>query len=107
MDYDLSRIPRGESVTLQLEGMLESREPVNRAPFVTRIKTDLLRVWMLFPAHHPYRNYTLVRYPADRSKPPEVMDSRYAIDHPYGFLIGWSVVNAQPGMVYECRWTTE
>ncbi|TWU11751.1 Patatin-like phospholipase [Symmachiella macrocystis] len=106
-EYDLSRIPLGEPVTLELEALLQTRDFSARAPFVSRAKIDLISVWMLFPADRPYRTYSLVRYPLDRSKPPEVMNSRYAIDHPYGSLIGWSVVNAERNMVYECRWTSE
>jgi len=62
---------------------------------------------MLFPADQPYRTYSLVSYPADKSGHPQTMNSRYQIDHPYGSLIGWSVVNPDEDCVYECRWTTE
>ena len=62
-------------------------------------------MWMLFPPDRPYRTYSLVSYPVDRSESPRVMHNRYAIDHPYGSLIGWSVVNPDEGRVYECRWT--
>ena len=55
----------------------------------------------------PYRTYSLISYPADMSEPSTIMNERYAIDHPYGSLIGWSVVNPEEGRVYECRWTTE
>ena len=78
-----------------------------RAPFVLQCKTDLLSVWLLFPEERPYRTYSLVRYPADKSAPPQMMDPRNTIDHPYGSLIGWSVVNPQVGTVYECRWTSK
>jgi hypothetical protein len=106
IEYNLARIPWGEPVTLELE-LLVNVPKVARAAFVTRRKTDLVSVWMLFPADRPYRTYDLVCYPNDRSAPPEVMNSRYLIDHPYGSLIGWSVVNPKVGNVYECRWTTE
>jgi hypothetical protein len=33
------------------------------------------------------------------------MHNRFSIDHPYGFLIGWSVVDPEENRVYECRWT--
>jgi hypothetical protein len=35
----------------------------------------------------------------------EPLTSRYTIDHPYGRLIGWSVITPRQGTVYECRWT--
>jgi predicted acylesterase/phospholipase RssA len=108
IEYDLSRTPFGEPVTIEI-AML-ARFPglmSGRAPFVVQCKTDLLAVWLLFPEHRPYRKYSLLRYPADESAPPQMMNPRDTIDHPYGFLIGWSVVNPQVGTVYECRWTTK
>jgi hypothetical protein len=62
---------------------------------------------MLFPEDRPYRTYDLVSYPVDKSEAPNRMENRYAIDHPYGSLIGWSVVNPEESRVYECRWTTD
>jgi hypothetical protein len=35
------------------------------------------------------------------------MQARFTIDHPYGSLIGWSVINPELDAVYQCRWTTE
>ena len=108
IQYDLARIPFGEPVTVEIAVL--ARLPVlmtGRAPFVIQCKTDLLSMWMLFPEGRPYRTYSLVRYPLDKSAPPQMMDPRNTIDHPYGSLIGWSVVNPQIGTVYECRWTTQ
>jgi predicted acylesterase/phospholipase RssA len=108
IEYDLAAIPFGEPVTVEIAVL--ARLPVlmsGRAPFVIQCKTDMLSMWMLFPEGRPYRTYSLVRYPADKSAPPQMMDPRNTIDHPYGSLIGWSVVNPQVGTVYECRWTTE
>ncbi len=108
IEYDLAGIPFGEPVTVEIAAL--ARFPVlmsGRAPFTIKGKTDLLSVWMLFPKNRPYRTYSLVRYPADNSAPPQMMGPRNTIDHPYGSLIGWSVVNPQVGSVYECRWTTK
>jgi hypothetical protein len=93
-------------VTIEIELIGDVPKTV-RAPFLTHTKTDLISVWLLFPADRPYRTYSLVSYPVDRSEAPRPMKSRYAIDHPYGSLIGWSVVNPEEDHVYECRWTTE
>ncbi len=108
IEYDLARLPFGEPVTVEIAAL--ARFPglmSGRAPFVVQSKTDLLSVWLLFPEQQPYRTYSLVRYPADKSAPPQMMDPRNKIDHPYGSLIGWSVVNPEVGTVYECRWTTK
>lgn len=104
-EYDLSDVPIGEPVTLEVEMLLDVPEQRSHAEFTMRLKTDLVSMWMLFPEDRPYRSYSLVQYPADRSQPPAVLDSRYKIDHPYGSLIGWSMVNPQIGNVYECRWS--
>jgi hypothetical protein len=108
IDYDLSQIPFGEPVTIEIAAL--ARLPMlaaDRCPIVLRFKTDLLSMWLLFPEDRPYRTYSLVRYPADKSAPPQTVNPRDEINHPYGSLIGWSVVNPQVGTVYECRWTTK
>ncbi|MFC1597726.1 patatin-like phospholipase family protein [Planctomycetota bacterium] len=104
LEYDLSNVPHEEAVTIEAE-LLLSHPKIARAPFVTHTKTDLISVWLLFPADRPYRTYNLVSYPVDGKAAPKIMDNRYAIDHPYGSLIGWSVVNPKEDHVYECRWT--
>ena len=105
-EYDLSQLPPEEPVTIEVELIGQVPKTV-RAPFVTHTKTDLISVWLLFPADRPYRTYSLVSYPLDKTQAPRPMKSRYAIDHPYGSLIGWSVVNPEEARVYECRWTTD
>jgi predicted acylesterase/phospholipase RssA len=106
IDYDLSQIPFGEPVTIELAAL--ARLPMlaaDRCPILLKFKTDLLSMWLLFPEDRPYQTYSLVRYPADKSAPPQTVNPRNKINHPYGSLIGWSVVNPQVGTVYECRWT--
>jgi predicted acylesterase/phospholipase RssA len=107
VEYDLSSVPIGEAVDVELEMLAQLPVTASRTRFLTELKTDLVSVWLLFPVDRPYRTYNLVRYPADRSEAPEIVDARFTIDHPYGSLIGWSVVNPQLDSVYECRWTTE
>ena len=106
--FDLSSVPIGERVTLQ--AVTKAKMPVamtGHFPFFVNKKTELLTSWLLFPEDHPYTSYRLVRYPVDQSGPPITMDPRFAIDHPYGTLIGWSVITPKEGTVYECRWTTQ
>jgi predicted acylesterase/phospholipase RssA len=105
-DFDLSQVLPEEPVTIEVELIGDAPKTV-RAPFVTYRKADLISAWLFFPADRPYRTYSLVSYPVDLSEPPKPMNERYAIDHPYGSMIGWSVVNPDENHVYECRWTTE
>ncbi|MGI9243624.1 MAG: hypothetical protein ACR2RV_22700, partial [Verrucomicrobiales bacterium] len=105
-EYDLSPFPLGEQVTVNVE-LVGDAPPTVRAPFKTHTETDLISAWLLFPEDRPYRTYSLVSYPEDRSAELAIVKPRYQIDHPYGYLIGWSVVNPAEDRVYECRWTTE
>lgn len=105
-EYDLSQVLPEEPVTIEVE-VIGTFPPTVRAPFMTYAKTDLISVWLLFSTDRPYRTYELVSYPIDGSEGPSRMRSRYSIDHPYGQLIGWSVVNPDPDRKYECRWTLE
>jgi hypothetical protein len=106
-EYDLSHALPEEPLTVELEILTKDLPNTVRLPFETHAKTGLISVWILFPAKLPYRTYSLVSYPTDRSRAPRPMTKRYSIDHPFGFLIGWSVVNPGEDRIYECRWTTE
>jgi len=106
--YDLAAVPVNEPVTLELGALVRYRELSQRhLPIVLEYPVDLLTVWMLFPENHPYRSYRLLRHPLGEPAAAEPMTSRYTIDHPYGQLIGWSLINPQLHTVYECRWTAD
>lgn len=104
--YNLENVLPEEPVTIELELVGDSPKRMS-IPFVIHAKTDLISVWILFPPNHPYKTYSLRSYPIDKSAPPRIMKNRYTIDHPYGYLIGWSVVNPEENRVYECSWTYE
>ena len=102
---DLSGVAVGETVTLELSTFLKA--PIltsGTMPLDLLAPADLLTVWLLFPDYHPYHSYRLVRYPEGQPDAAEPMTPRYTIDHPYGELIGWSVINPTMRNVYECRW---
>jgi hypothetical protein len=108
--YDLGAASPAEPVTLEIEGHIpisslapKRNQGQGRLGFETEFRSDLVSMWLLFPAAHPYSSYQLVRYPVDRRTAPEIMQSRYTIDHPHGSLIGWSVINPELDTVYECR----
>jgi len=103
---DLSDAPVGEPVSLELAAVVRYTSlPAGRLPLVMQFNADLLTVWILFPDDHPYRRYQVVTYPRGQDAAAEPLTSRYTIDHPYGRLIGWSVIMPKRGSVYECRWT--
>jgi len=103
---DLSRVSPDEPVPLELAAVVRySALPPGRLPMVMPFDADLLTAWILFPADHPYRRYQLVTYPFGYDDEPKPLKSRYTIDHPYGRLLGWSVITPRQGTVYDCRWT--
>jgi predicted acylesterase/phospholipase RssA len=103
---DLSRAPVGTPVAIELTAVVRFKSlPPGRMPLVMQFDSDLLTVWILFPDDHPYHRYQLVTYPRGHDEAAEPLTSRYTIDHPYGRLIGWSVISPRGGSVYECRWT--
>jgi predicted acylesterase/phospholipase RssA len=105
---NLPGVPAGETVPLELTASFMSDTFARgRMAFDLRYPADLVTIWMLFPQRHPYRRYQLLRYPEGAPEAAEPMAPRYTIDHPYGTLIGWSVIKPTPGTVYECRWSAE
>ena len=62
-------------------------------------------MWVLFPESRPYKDYRLVRYSAADPSTSQEIETQYTIDHPHGSIIAWSIVNAEPGNIYECEWT--
>jgi predicted acylesterase/phospholipase RssA len=107
VELDLSHVPILEPVSLEIELFVPFPVGNGRIDFETYAKTDLASIWILFPPDRPYRHHSLLHYPASRNSPPQLMQARFTIDHPYGSLIGWSVINPESDSVYECRWTTE
>ena len=105
---DLSQAPLDDPITLEITGGVRfSSLPPGRMPFVMQFDADLVTVWLLFPEDHPYRRYELVRYPRGDPADVEPLTARYTIDHPYGQLIGWSVIMPRRDTIYESRWTVE
>ena len=105
---DLASASRGVPVTIELATNVRFPKLLaGRMPFLLDHPTDLLTVWMLFPEDHPYHTYNLLRHPRGKPDAIEPLSARYTIDHPYGTLIGWSVIKPDLGTVYECRWTND
>jgi predicted acylesterase/phospholipase RssA len=105
---DLPGVPAGEIVPLELTTSFAADFFARgRISFDLRYPADLVTIWILFPQAHPYGRYELLRYPEGDPEAAEPMSPRYTIDHPFGTLIGWSLIKPEPGNVYECRWKTE
>jgi hypothetical protein len=107
VELGLIHVPILEPVSLELEFLVPSPVLNGRMNFETYAKTDLASLWILFPPDRPYRHYSLLHYPAIRKSALEPMQARFAIDHAYDSLNGWSVINPEVDAVHQGRWTTE
>ena len=108
VEFDLAGTPVEQVVDLEIEFVARDLpSEYSRSRFKTELETDVISAWLLFPTDRPYRTYSLVMYPADGTTAPRMVDARFTIDHPFGSLIGWSVVNPKTNSIYECSWTSE
>ncbi len=110
LEFDLSGVRAGSPTDIEIEATVhdfEARkgERENWLRYSPAAPTEQASLWVLFPESRPYKDYRLIRYAtADPSKPEEI-ETQFTIDRPYGSIIAWSIVNAEPGYVYECEWT--
>jgi hypothetical protein len=106
LEFDLTSVPTGKVVELTFEAhfILPAYDGTTSYSFSTLADTAINNVWILFPESRPYRKYQLVRYEPGKLGEPLVVEPRFHIDHPYGFIIGWSIVNAKKGQIYKCQW---
>lgn len=105
---DLTGVPVGEPVTLELATTLRADIlEQGRLAIDLIAPADLMTVWLLFPENRRYHSYRLLQYPEGNEAAAEPLTPRYTIDHPFGELIGFSVINPGQGTVYETRWTPQ
>jgi len=112
LEFDLSGVRAGSATDIEIEATIHDFEArkgkhENWLRYSPPSTTEQASVWVLFPESRPYKDYRLIRYATtDPSKFQEI-ETQYTIDHPYGSIIAWSIVNAEVGYVYECEWTTQ
>ena len=112
LEFDLSGVRTGDATDIEIEAIVhdfEARkgERENWLRYSPPATTEQASVWLLFPESRPYKDYRLVRYATTDPSTFQKIETQYTIDHPYGSIIAWSIVNAEVGYVYECEWTTE
>ena len=109
MEYDLSSVPKGKVIDLISEAHFTLGEYTGLPSYSFTMNADVgvTNVWLLFPEDRPYRKYQLLRYESIESGTPQTVEARYQIEHPYGYLIGWSLISAKAGEIYECQWEWE
>jgi hypothetical protein len=112
LEFDLSGVQIGTAADIEIEATIHDFEArkgkqENWLRYSPPSATEQASVWVLFPESRPYKNYRLIRYAASDPSTFQKIETQYTIDHPYGSIIAWSIVNAEVGYVYECEWTTD
>ncbi len=112
LEFDLSGVRPGGTTDIEIEATIHDFEArkgkhENWLRYSPPARTEQASVWVLFPESRPYKDYRLIRYATADPTKSERIETQYTIDHPYGSIIAWSIVNAEVGYVYECEWTTE
>ncbi|WP_165246383.1 patatin-like phospholipase family protein [Paludisphaera soli] len=112
LEFDMSGVRPETPVDVEIEAIVHDFEArkgkqENWLRYSPPARTEQASVWVLFPDSRPYKDYRLVRYAADDPSTAREIESQYTIDHPYGSIIAWSILNAEPGYVYECEWTVD
>ncbi len=112
LEFDLSGVRIGSATDIEIEATIHDFEArkgkrENWLRYTPPATTEQASVWMLFPESRPYKDYRLIRYATTDPSTFQEIETQYTIDHPYGSIIAWSIVNAEVGYVYECEWTTE
>jgi hypothetical protein len=107
--FDLSSIPKDRVVDLEIEAtvhdiMAKKGEGENWMRYRTTFATAEASIWMIFPVNRPYTHYSLIRYPEANPSSFQPVDTSYKIDHPYGSIVAWSIINPEQGYFYECEW---
>ena len=110
LELDLSGVRPGATTDIDIEATIHDFEArkgkqENWLRYSPPARTEQASVWVLFPESRPYKDYRLIRYATTDPSKFELIETQYKIDHPYGFIIAWSIVNAEVGYVYECEWT--
>lgn len=112
LEFDLSGVRAGSATDIEIEATIHDFEArkgkhENWLRYSPPSTTEQASVWVLFPESRPYKDYRLIRYATTDPSKFQKIETQYTIDHPYGSIIAWSIVNAEVGYVYECEWTTE
>ncbi len=104
-EYDLTEVPVNEGINLTFESqwVFTEFEGTTSYTFTAPADIAITNVWILFPEDRPYRKYLLLKYEPEKGD-PKIVEARYNIDHPYGTIIGWSMVNVKKGQHYSCKW---
>lgn len=107
VEFDLSKIPVKEVIDLPVELLVlepagDDQQTVN---LHVDTQTGLLSAWLLMPNDKRYRHFDLLRYPTETISASEFVAPAQQLSMTDGQILAFSLLSAQPGFTYECRWT--
>ena len=106
---DLSRLPIGTPVDVQLEIFLKDRLPEDFAtdPHLTaqvETETGMLSMWVLLAENQPYDSYRLLEIDAKSPGVASVISPSESFDRAGSTIIYWTLLEPNPERQYECHW---
>jgi hypothetical protein len=57
------------------------------------------------PEDQRHRSFDLLRYPTGNASAREHVAPAYRMKAPNGRVLAFALLSADPGFIYECRWT--
>ena len=67
--------------------------------------TGLLKTWLFFPESAPYQSFDVMAAPGDDLTQVTKAELAHKFLIEDGSILGWQLVGAKAGHVYEPRWT--
>jgi hypothetical protein len=109
VEFDLTRIPVDGVADLDFEAYFFT--PISASKlrqtwirYSPAAKTFKAAVWLLFPSDQPYEKYGLSRFRNDAPSVRALVETDFTVDHPFGHIIGWTVLNPEIDYTYLCEW---
>lgn len=109
VEFDLSRVPVDGVVDLDFEAYFFTPIAANKLRqtwlrYLPVAKTSKAAVWLLFPSNQPYEKYSLTKFKSDAPSVKTLVETDFTVDHPFGDIIGWTVLNPEVDHTYVCEW---
>jgi len=105
VEFDLTRVPIDGVADLDFEAYFDTPISANKLRqtwirYSPAAKTSKAAVWLLFPSDKPYEKYSLSRFKNDAPSVKTLVDTDFTVDHPFGDITGWTVLNPEIDYTY-------
>jgi hypothetical protein len=107
VEFDLSKDAVRDLVDLSFESLIRMPRPddTRSTSLYVDTETGILSYWLLMPEDQRHRSFDLLRYPTGNASAREHVAPAYRMKAPNGRVLAFALLSADPGFIYECRWT--